>query len=124
MLHIRSLYLSFSFSNPYFSLPLLSLFPSFLYPIPVVFLSFSYSCLPLMSPFLSLSHSCLSSSLSVVLSLPLSFYLSLSHYASLSIFLSPPPMSHFFYILLSFSLSLSLSLSLSFSLSRAHKIIL
>ena len=82
--------LSFSFSNPYFSLSHSC----------ISFHLFSHPCrlplfLPLMSPFLSLSHPCLSFSLSVVLFLPpLSLFLSFSL----------PPMSHFF---ISFSLSLT-----------------
>ena len=82
--------LSFSFSNPYFSLSHSC----------ISFHLFSHPCrlplfLPLMSPFLSLSHPCLSFSLSVVLFLPpLSLFLSFSL----------PPMSHFF---ISFSVSLT-----------------
>ena len=83
----------------------LSLFPSFLSPIPVVFLSFSHSCLPF---YLCLTPVSPSPSLWFSLSL------------SLPIFLSPTDVS-FFYILLCLtpvSLSHSFSLSLSLLLER------
>ena len=88
-----SLSLSLSLSPTLFlSLPLLSLFPSFLSPIPVVFLSFSHSCLPF---YLCLTPVSPSPSLWFSLSLslpPLSLFISFSL----------PPMYHFF---ISFSLS-------------------
>ena len=100
-----SLPLSFTFSNPYFSLSLLSLFPSFLSPVPVLFLS---------SP----THV----SLSIFVS-PLSLLLPLSSAPiSLPTFLTPTDVS-FFYILLSRFLSRQ-PLSLSPSKEREHKIIL
>ena len=99
--------LSFSFSNPYFSLSRSC----------ISFDLFSHPCrlplfLPLTSPFLSLSHPCLSFSLSVVLFLPpLSLFLSFSL----------PPMSHFF---ISFSLSFSRqSLSLLANMSQSCRMV-